>query len=263
MLDAALSQDAVLFPGATVRRNSPFTEAVRAVQARLNGRGCGPLAVDGIFGPATEAAVRLFQGRFFDRSGAPLLADGQVGPVTWAALFGAATLPPLDKGSALAEAALRQATGQVGVSEDPPGSNGGEAVEGFLSSVGLGAGHAWCAAFVYWCADRASAETGFPNPLPRTGGVLEMWRRARRLGLPCVPAAEARARPALVTSGMVFVMDHGAGRGHTGFVEGLADGRLRTVEGNSSGGGSREGTGVFALTRRTLGSVNGGFIGLP
>jgi hypothetical protein len=62
---------------------------------------------------------------------------------------------------------------------------------------------------------------------------------------------------------MVFVMDHGAGRGHTGYVEALSDGRLRTIEGNSSNGGSREGTGVFALTRRTLGSINGGFIGLP
>ncbi len=127
----------------------------------------------------------------------------------------------------------------------------------------MGPGNAWCAAFVYWCADRAAVETGLPNPLPKTGGALEMWRRARRAGLPCVSAAEARARPALVTSGMVFVMDHGAGRGHAGFVEGLSNGRLRTVEGNSGGGGSREGTGVFALTRRTLGSVNAGFIGLP
>jgi hypothetical protein len=233
------------------------------VQARLVERGCGPLAADGIFGPRTEAAVRLFQSRFFDRSGAPLAVDGQVGPVTWAALFGAASLPPLAEGSALARAALRHAAEQVGVAEDPPGSNGGEAVEAFLASVGLGAGQAWCAAFVYWCVDRAATETGQANCMPKTGGVLEMWRRARKAGLPCVSAAEALARPALVTSGMVFVMDHGAGRGHTGFVQALSDGRLRTVEGNSSGGGSREGTGVFALTRRTLGSVNAGFIGLP
>ena len=263
MLDAALQQDTIPFPGATIRRNSPFTEAVRAVQARLGERGCGPLAVDGVFGPRTEAAVRLFQGRFFDRSGAPLLVDGQVGPVSWAALFGAASVPPLGEGSALAEAALRVAAGQVGVAEDPPGANAGEAVENFLASVGLGPGNAWCAAFVYWCADRASAETGLPNPLPKSGGVLEMWRRARKAGLPCVSAAEARARPSLVTGGMVFVLDHGAGRGHTGHVEALSDGRLRTIEGNSSNGGSREGTGVFALTRRTLGSINGGFIGLP
>jgi hypothetical protein len=263
MLNAALPQNSVPFPGAAVRRSSPFTGEVRAVQARLGERGCGPLAADGAFGPWTEAAARLFQGRSFDRSGAPLLADGQVGPVAWAALFGAASLPPLGEGSAFAAAALRVAAGQVGVVEDPPGSNGGEAVGRFLAPVGLGPGNAWCAAFVYWCADRASAETGRPNHLPKTGGVLETWRRARKAGLPCVSAPEARARPALVMSGMVFVMDHGAGRGHMGHVEGFSDGRLRTVEGNSSDGGSREGTGVFALARRTLGSVNGGSTGLP
>ena len=42
-----------------------------------------------------------------------------------------------------------------------------------------------------------------------------------------------------------------------------ATGGHGAVEGNSNAGGSSEGTGVFGLTRRTLGSVNAGFIGLP
>lgn len=263
MPDTILQRDFTLFPGSTVRRNSPHTDAVRAVQARLNERGCGPVEVDGVFGPETEAAVRQFQGRFFDAGGAPLVVDGQAGPVTWAALFGAAALPPLAEGGALARAALRQALERVGVSEEPPGSNAGKAVEAFLGSVGLGAGHAWCAAFVYWCVDRAAAELKRSNCMPKTGGVLDMWRKARKAGLPCVSAVEARARPELVTSGMVFVMDHGGGRGHTGFVRSFSNGRLATVEGNSNSGGSREGTGVFELTRRTLGTINAGFIGLP
>lgn len=263
MPDTMLRAESLLFSGTTLRRNSSQAEAVRAVQARLNERGCGPLAEDGLFGVATEAAVRLFQSRFFDASGVPLTVDGRVGPVTWAALFGTASLPPLVVGSGLAEAALRVAAEQLGIAEDPPGSNRGAAVEEFLDAVDLGPGNAWCAAFVYWCADRAARETGLPNRLPRTGGVLDMWRRARRAGLPCITAAEAAAQPALVTSGMVFVMDHGAGRGHTGFVRSLANGRLCTIEGNSNDGGSREGTGVFELTRRTLGSVSTGFIGLP
>lgn len=263
MPDTLLRPEVVPFPGSTVRRNSPHTEAVRAVQARLNARGCGPVEVDGIFGPGTEAAARQFQARFFDPSGLPLAVDGQVGPVTWAALFGSASLPPMAKGTALAQAALRHAEKAVGVSEDPPGSNMGEEVEGFLSSVGLDGGNAWCAAFVYWCVERAAAEIGQANCLPRTGLVMGMWSGARRAGLPCVTAAEARAQPSLVTSGMIFVMDHGGGRGHTGFVKSLSDGRLATVEGNSNDGGSSEGTGVFGLTRRTLGSINAGFIGLP
>lgn len=265
MPDSLPQRRPAVFPGTTLRRNSTETEAVRAVQAALNLRGCGPVPEDGLFGPQTEAAVRQFQSRSFDATGLPLVIDGQVGPVTWAALFGAASLPALRPGGTLAAAALRRAETELGraVREDPPGSNRGPEVEAYLAAVGLGPGHAWCAAFVYWCVAEAAREAGLANPLPRTGGVLELWRRARKAGLPCLAARDAQSRPELVGKGMIFIMDFGAGKGHTGFVAGLADGRLATVEGNANDGGSREGIGVFALTRRTLGHVNTGFIGLP
>ncbi|HEY0640313.1 MAG TPA: peptidoglycan-binding protein [Pseudonocardiaceae bacterium] len=54
---------------------------VRAGQVALNQHGYG-LAVDGQFGPATDAAVRNFQ----QRRG--LLVDGLVGPATWRELVG-------------------------------------------------------------------------------------------------------------------------------------------------------------------------------
>jgi peptidoglycan hydrolase-like protein with peptidoglycan-binding domain len=65
-------------------RSSDGSERVRDVQRRLNRLGHGAGAVDGLFGPATDAAVRRFQSR------RALAADGVVGPRTLAALGSAA-----------------------------------------------------------------------------------------------------------------------------------------------------------------------------
>lgn len=64
---------------ATLRRGSSGAE-VRELQASLQQRGFLPGAVDGDFGPGTEAAVKAFQ------TSEGLLADGVAGPRTLAAL---------------------------------------------------------------------------------------------------------------------------------------------------------------------------------
>jgi peptidoglycan hydrolase-like protein with peptidoglycan-binding domain len=57
-------------------------DAVSAVQHNLRyAYGDKTLAVDGIFGPKTEAAVKAFQKKF------KISVDGIVGPVTWNALI--------------------------------------------------------------------------------------------------------------------------------------------------------------------------------
>lgn len=251
------------FPGTTIRRNSPLSDAVRAIQTRLVALGCGPVEVDGLYGKGTEAAVKLFQSRFQAPGGGALKADGEVGPMTWTALFGEGTVAAPAEGGALARAALAVAIGKIGVREDPPGSNRGAQVETFLRAVDVAPGNPWCAAFIYWCVAQAAATLGGSIGLRKTGSVLAMWRGAKSDGLPCLTAAAAAAQPSLISTGMIFFIDHGGGLGHAGFVESAANGRLITVEGNSNDGGSREGIGVFRLARRTISSINLGFVALP
>jgi peptidoglycan hydrolase-like protein with peptidoglycan-binding domain len=69
----------------TVRRGSTGP-AVRAVQARLRARGWR-IAVDGIYGPDTEAIVRRFQ------TNKGLTIDGITGYVTWRVLWTAPVTP--------------------------------------------------------------------------------------------------------------------------------------------------------------------------
>ena len=77
---------------ALIRRGSQGTGVV-AVQRMINvwnarrASSVTPLAEDGAFGPATEAAIRLFQ-----RS-TRLTADGIVGPLTWQGLMDTVVLP--------------------------------------------------------------------------------------------------------------------------------------------------------------------------
>ena len=61
---------------------------VRQVQERLNSKGYGPLEVDGIYGPKTEAAVKQFQ------KSMGLTVDGIVGPETFSALMEAGSYVP-------------------------------------------------------------------------------------------------------------------------------------------------------------------------
>ena len=241
--------------------NGSSGPAVRAVQRRLNERGCGPIDVTGTFDVATARAVKTFQARFPDATGQPLVVDGKVGPITWEVLFG--VTPEASAATpSLATAALAIGAGEIGTMEVPPGSNRGPKVDQYASSVGLAPAdrNPWCAAFVYWCFARAAADTDVGNPVIRTGSVLTHWRRAGDAGIRRVAAAEAMGSPALVEPGFVFIMDYGGGAGHTGFVEQVDGGRLVTIEGNTNNDGSREGVGVFRREGRKIASINKGFL---
>ena len=94
----------------------------------------------------------------------------------------------------------------------------------------------------------------------RTGGVLDLWNRARRAKKKTMTTKEAVDDPSLILPGMVFIISTGSGTGHTGFVSRVVGNKLETIEGNTNDGGSREGIGVFRRSGRTIAGINRGFI---
>ena len=147
--------------------------------------------------------------------------------------------------SIFANKVLEVAKGELGKQEVPKGSNAGKDVEKYLKSVSLGKGYPWCMAFVFWCVEQARTELGKPNPIIKTAGVLDQWRRVspeRKKSLPQV--------------GDIFVMDFGKGQGHTGFVTKIDGVNVHTIEGNTNDEGSREGYEV-ARRIRSIKSIKG------
>lgn len=243
-------------------------EIVRTLKRRLNAvlaLQYDPLRLDidcTEFGPKMLQVVKLFQARNVDSNGNPLLTDGEIGPLTWSALFGIEAVPTRSTAqSELLDAVLDLAAGEVSrrVREVPKNSNSGPRVNEYLSSAGLGPGNAWGCAFVYWCFREASRTRRRPNPMPKTARSSNHWQLAAEVGGGRVERSTAVNNPGAIRPGMVFIMDWGEGVGHTGFVEEVEGGLITTIEGNTDGSGTREGSGVYRLTRK-IAEVNTGFI---
>lgn len=260
------------FPGRIIKAGERNGAIVMALKARLNeSLGLGGdemLATDNPnFGPKMTQLVKMYQARNVDSQGAPLKTDGEIGSVAWEALFGAQSVPEATTASSdlLREALLlAQAEADMPVMEVRPPLNRGPRVDEYQLRTGLklkaGAnGFAWCACFVYFCFDEAAKKLGRKNPVIRTAGCVDHWNRARDAGVAQISGTRATAKPELVQPGMIFIMAFGQGLGHTGIVESVQGGFINTIEGNSNNQGSRDGIGVFRLTRK-INTINKGFI---
>jgi hypothetical protein len=137
-------------------------------------------------------------------------------------------------------AALAAAKGEVGVAEQPPGSNNSPRIAQFRqATAGSGVGP-WCAYFVSWAARQAGAPLGDQGQ--GFGRVDDVYAWAQRTGK-AIPAGDGvKPQP-----GDLIVWDE-----HIGIVESIdGDGKIHTVEGNSSD----------RVSERTYGPDGGGAIG--
>lgn len=237
------------YPGTLVRVGDPRGAVVTWIQTMLVSCGDMSLRVDGNFGLVTHAAVRTFQAQ------RGLTADGVVGPATWSALAGVHFESSLAPSSALTGAAIRIAERYLDVRESG-GPNRGPEIERFLTAVGLGPGHPWCAAFQYTVFAEAAARVGVPNPMPRTGSVHRCWELAPEAAkIPASPDLDIRT----LTPGTLYLMDYGHNKGHMGIAKLIEAFGLRGIEGNTNAAGSREGDGVRQKLRR-FGDVTLGYL---
>jgi hypothetical protein len=127
---------------------------------------------------------------------------------------------------------------QVGVVEEPKGSNWGPIVKQYLRAVGILVPAPWCMAFVVWCFRQAGAD---PKKIPPTASCSFLLHWAKEQGkLTDTPLP-----------GDIFLLLRKGGQTafHCGIVDKVSDWRIWTIEGNSNPGGSPEGYEVVKRIR--------------
>jgi hypothetical protein len=129
------------------------------------------------------------------------------------------TLPATSGGAGLLAAAQRE----VGVAEQPPGSNDSPRIAAYRrATAGSGVGP-WCAYFTSWAAREAGMPLGDNGQ--GFGSVDALYGWAQRAGRAVPNGPGVVPRP-----GDLIVWDE-----HIGIVEGVQpDGSIATIEGNSS-----------------------------
>ena len=137
--------------------------------------------------------------------------------------------------------ALAAAQSQVGVSEQPPGSNDGPQIAEYrTATAGSGVGP-WCAYFTSWAASQAGVPLGEAGQGFGSVSALYGWAQRTGRATPAGPGVQPNPGDLIVWGGE-----------HIGIVESVdPDGSIHTIEGNSSN----------AVSRRNYGPDGGGATG--
>jgi uncharacterized protein (TIGR02594 family) len=162
----------------------------RAIQARLNHLGFGPLVVDGAIGPRTRAAIIRFQ------TGSGLTPDGIVGPATRAAMFGAGARKPRPAENVPTELPWLVEAQRLRGLREVKGAGDSPVIMDWAEDLGIPYANdetPWCGLFVAHCIRTGLPYADLPaNPLgarawqgfgsgmrPMLGAVMVFWRGSR------------------------------------------------------------------------------------
>jgi hypothetical protein len=137
-------------------------------------------------------------------------------------------------GTPAGQAIVRVAEQELGVTEQPPGSNDAPRIAQYRqATAGSGVGP-WCAYFTSWAAREVGAPLGDQGQ--GFGRVDDVWAWAERAGK-AIPAGSGQPQP-----GDLVVWDE-----HVGIVESVEPGGgITTIEGNSSDSVARRSYGADA-----------------
>lgn len=208
--------------------------AVRTAQVLLTARGT-PTPADGRFGPVTKDTVLQWQREH------GLVADGIIGPRTWASLLSVSRVivpSRIVPNAGSASSLLSVARSQVGF------------VEGLGNANPYGAffGHdheAWCDFYVLWVASRSGNAVAVGKSLYGNTGAHAAWFKSRGQWY----STRSMPRPGDIVFFHLGSSDP-AQVDHVGIVVGiLPNGRVQTIEGNTSDPRGRGRQGVYVKSR--------------
>ena len=175
---------------------------------------------------------------------APALAPGAAGAGTnFASLLGAqsvAPTAPAQAGGSVGSKIVASALPEVGVAEQPPGSNESPRIAEYRTAMeGAPGPGPWCAYFTSWVARQAGVPLGNNGEGFASVDALYAWAQSAGKA---IPAGSGPPQP-----GDMIIWDE-----HMGIVESVGpDGSIKTIEGNSSD----------QVSQRTYGPDGGGAIG--
>ena len=197
-------------------------ESVMARIAEINGMLAPPSAQAAQATPTTSFGTVLNQATPGANSAMPVAAVG------WQ-----------QGGGTVGQKMVQLAQAELGQAEMPPGSNDSPRIAEYRSATAGGQVGPWCAYFVSWAAKQAGAPVGEQGQGFGLVSALYDWGARTGRSLPAGSTPQA---------GDIIVW----GGRHIGLVESvLPDGRIQTIEGNSSD----------KVSRRTYGPDGGGATG--